>query len=129
GSLTGKFFEAIMRPGMFSTFTLRTALDQYIKAYTSILASLPLPTTYPTLGENIATLVGYTVDLHQDRDTGALEYENYWNALKRDWEGFIARCREIERSARWPLALAWDESKGLIVIERERIGCLVPDDE
>jgi nuclear pore complex protein Nup160 len=131
GSLTNKFFEAIMRPGMFSTFTLRTALDQYIDACLTLpgMSEQQLRMVLSSLGENILAVVGFTVNFLRDPTTGALQYDKYWNALKRDWEGFIARCREIERSARWPLVLSMDERKGLLVIERERIGCLVTEDQ
>lgn len=130
GSMTDKFFEAIMRPGMFSAFTLRTAVDQY----TNACLSLPGPhhprlmAAYATLGEHIAGIVGSTVTLHRDPHTGALQHANYWNALKRDWEGFIARCREVERSARWPLALGLGDKCDIIVVERERAGVLVSED-
>ncbi|KAF7331760.1 hypothetical protein MKEN_00055900 [Mycena kentingensis (nom. inval.)] len=130
GSLTAKFFEAIMRPGMFSALTLRTAIEQYSEACASLPGSLPpaLATSYATVGENIAAVVGCTVSLHRDPHTGALQHANYWSALKRDWEGFIARCRELERSARWPLVLGAKGQGDIIVVERERVGSLVAED-
>ncbi|KAJ7499350.1 nucleoporin Nup120/160-domain-containing protein [Mycena latifolia] len=105
GSLTDKFFEAIMRPGMFSALTLRTAIEQYSETCASLPGPLPpqLTTTYAT-------------------------HANYWSALKRDWEGFIARCRELERSARWPLVLGAKGHGDIIVVERERVGSLVAED-
>lgn len=131
GSLADKFFEAIMRPGVFSSYTLQTAIAQYISA----CGSLPWPTDprlsrqYATTAEAIASVVGCTVQLSKDPQTGALLYDNYWKALKRDWEGFVARCREIERSARWPLAIGIAEPKGeVIIVERERIASLVAED-
>lgn len=130
GSMTDKFFEAIMRPGMFSALTLRTAIDQYTSACLSLPGHPPsrLTATYSTLGEHIAAVVGSTVNLNRDPHTGALQHANYWNALKRDWEGFIARCREVERSARWPLALGLGDKGEIIIIERERAGALVGED-
>ncbi|TFK43307.1 nucleoporin Nup120/160-domain-containing protein [Crucibulum laeve] len=130
GSLTEKFFEAIMRPGVFSSLTLRTAIEQYTDACLSLPGSLPSPltTTYNTIGENIAAVVGCTVTLNRDPQTGALQHANYWTALKRDWEGFLARCREVERSARWPLALGLHNSDEIIVVERERVGAAVKAD-
>ncbi|KAJ4481914.1 hypothetical protein J3R30DRAFT_3656103 [Lentinula aciculospora] len=67
--------------------------DCYTDACLSLPGSPPHPltVTYASLEENIAAVVGYP-------SNGALQYDKYWNALKRDWEGFIARCREIERS-------------------------------
>ncbi|KAF9455603.1 hypothetical protein BDZ94DRAFT_1302988, partial [Collybia nuda] len=109
GSLTEKFYEAIMRPGMFSALTLRTAIDQY----TDSCLSLPGPRP-PQLS------VMY-INLNRDPKTGAFQHANYWNALKRDWEGFIARCREVERSARWPLVLGAQDQGEIIVVERERV--------
>ncbi|KAH7930039.1 hypothetical protein BV22DRAFT_1125203 [Leucogyrophana mollusca] len=131
GSLTDKFMEAIMRPGVFSALTLRTALDQYTDACLSLPGPPPpqLTSTYATVIENIASVVGCTVNLVQDPHTGALQHAQYWSALKRDWEGFVARCREVERSARWPLALAGGVNRAdVMVMERERVGILAPED-
>ncbi|KAF5357582.1 hypothetical protein D9758_007452 [Tetrapyrgos nigripes] len=130
GSLAEKFFDAIMRPGMFSTLTLRIAIEQYTDACLSLPGHPPiqLTTTYASLAENIAAVVGCTVTLNRDPQTGALQYKNYWNALKRDWEGFIARCREIERNARWPLVLGAQGEGEIIVVERERVASLVYED-
>ncbi|KAF8900015.1 nucleoporin Nup120/160-domain-containing protein [Mucidula mucida] len=96
GSLANKFFEVIMRPGMFSPLTLRLAVESYTTACLNSPGPHPpqLSAAYATIGEHIAAIVGCTTVLHPQ----------YWNALKRDWEGFIARCREIERSSRGPLA-------------------------
>lgn len=131
GSLTEKFMEAILRPGLFSPLTIRTALEQYIDACLS-LPGPPAPeltTSYATVVENIAAVVGCTVSLVRDPHTGAMQHDRYWSALKRDWEGFIARCREVERSARWPLALCVGQSgEGILVVERERINTLAKED-
>lgn len=130
GSLTEKYLAVIMKPGMFSSLTLRTAIEQYMDACLSLPGppSPQLLTTYPTICENIAAVVGCTVTLNRDPQTGTLQHANYWTALKRDWEGFIARCREVERSARWPLALGIQGFDEIIIVERERAGCLVGED-
>lgn len=131
GSLTEKFMEAILRPGVFSPLTIRTALEQYINACLSLPGpSAPeLTTSYATDVENIAAVVGCTVSLVQDPHTGAMQHDRHWSALKRDWEGFVARCREVERSARWPLALCVGRnSEGVLVVERERIDTLAKED-
>ena len=130
-SLPDTFLEAIMRPGMFSTLTLRTAIDRYTDACLSLPGPPPhqLTTAYHSLYENIAAVVGCTVTLMRDPHTGAFQHTNYQNALKRDWEGFIARCREIEQNGRWPLALSTEGQDGnVIVIERERVGTLARKD-
>ena len=130
GSMAAKFYEATMRPGVFSPLTLKIALE----AYTISCLSLPgvpppqLTTPHATLGENIAAVVGCTVRLTRDPQTGAQQHEKYWNALKRDWEGFIARCREVEMMARWPLVLGVGSVGDLIVVERERMGVRVGED-
>jgi hypothetical protein len=132
GSLTDKFMTAILRPGVFSPLTLRTAIEQYTDACLSVAGPHPPPqltSSYPTSAENIAAVVGCTVTLMQDPQTGALQHDQYWNALKRDWEGFVARCREVERSARWPLGLGKGKNRDeVIVIERERVGVIVKED-
>lgn len=131
GAMTDKFFEAVMRPGVFSAWTLHTAISQYTDACLSIpgTPAAPLLVSYATTAENIAAVVGCTVKLLRDPQTGAPQYDNYWNALKRDWEGFVARCREIERKARWPLAIGVGDLKGdVFVVERERVGSVVSED-
>ncbi|PPR02464.1 hypothetical protein CVT24_002013 [Panaeolus cyanescens] len=130
GSMSERFLQAVMRPGFFSTLTLRTALDRYIDACHSLPGSIPpqLIQTYSTLCENIAGVVGCTVTLNRDPQTGGFQHANYWTALKRDWEGFVARCREVERSARWPIALGVGPSNQIVIIERERVGSLVYED-
>lgn len=131
GSLTEKFMEVILRPGIFSPLTIRTALEQYIDACLSLPGPAPpeLTSSYASVAENIAAVVGCTVTLVQDPHTGAIQYDRYWSALKRDWEGFIARCREVERSARWPLALnKGQHNDEVIVVERERVGILARED-
>jgi nuclear pore complex protein Nup160 len=129
-SLTDTFFSAVMRPGVFSTYTLRTAIDQYTDACRSLPGPPPAPliTSYVSLGEQIAAVVGCTVTLSRDTQTGALLYDKYWISLKRDWEGFIARCRAVERSARWPLALGMGPRGEVLVVERERTGALAVED-
>jgi hypothetical protein len=130
GSMIAKFYEVTMRPGVFSPLTLKIGLE----AYTISCLSLPgvpppqLTTPYATIGENIAAVVGCTVRLTRDPQTGAQQHEKYWNALKRDWEGFIARCREVERMARWPLVLGLGSAGDLVVVERERVGIRVGED-
>jgi nuclear pore complex protein Nup160 len=130
GSLSDRFFSAVMRPGVFSTYTLRTAIDQYADACRSLPGPPPAPliTSYVSLGEQIAAVVGCTVTLSRDTQTGALLYDKYWISLKRDWEGFIARCRAVERSARWPLALGTGPRGEVLIAERERTGALAVED-
>ncbi|KAH7888083.1 nucleoporin Nup120/160-domain-containing protein [Phlebopus sp. FC_14] len=131
GSLTDKFMNAIMRPGLFSPLTIRTALEQYVDACLS-LPGPPLPeltASYPTVPENIAAVVGCTVTLVRDPHTGAAQHDRYWSALRRDWEGFVSRCREVERSARWPLALCVGENgEDVILVERERVATFAKED-
>ncbi|KAG8960780.1 hypothetical protein FRC03_006142 [Tulasnella sp. 419] len=132
GSMTEIFMGAILRPGMFSRLTLQTALQQYCDSLLqlpNIQNSCPsLTMSYPTLSERIAAVVGCTVDLAVDPSTGEQLWDSYWSALKRDWEGFIARCKDIERNARWPLSLGRGEGGCLVVLERERLGVVATDD-
>ena len=130
GSLTEIFLKNIMKPGVFSSLTLRTALDKYVEACLSLPGPPPpqLLNSYATLCEKIVAVVGCTVTLNRDPQTGGFQHANYWTALKRDWEGFVARCREVERSARWPLAIGSHGQDGVIIAERERAASLVPED-
>jgi nuclear pore complex protein Nup160 len=159
GSLTGTLMTAILKPGSFSPLTLRLALEQYTNALLSLPGDIPLAlrTSYATVAENIAAVVGCRVVLSRNPQTGAAEHDKYWQALRRDWEGFIARCRELERSARWPVAIAVVDQfqpstavtarsqngtassspdvfledsmfRDILVIERERVGVVALED-
>ena len=130
GSLTEKFLTAVLKPGVFSPLTLRTALDKYTDACLTVPGppAPQLTRSYATLHENVASVVGCTVTLNRDSQTGGYQHANYWTALKRDWEGFVARCREVERSARRPLVIAANGHNSVIVVERERVGSLVVED-
>jgi nuclear pore complex protein Nup160 len=121
--------NAILRPGGFSPYTVQTALEGYCKS----LLTMPDPPykalhePYEGIVERICGIVGCTVTKVVDPTTGAELWENHWMALKRDIEGFLARCRDMERSARWPLALARYEDQ-IVLLERERTGMLVNQD-
>ncbi|KAH6915289.1 nucleoporin Nup120/160-domain-containing protein [Coprinopsis sp. MPI-PUGE-AT-0042] len=129
GSLAEKFLENIFKPGVFSSLSLRTAIDQYTDACLSLPGPPPpqLMAAYQTLCENVAAVVGCTVVLNRDSN-GAFQYTNYSTALKRDWEGFVARCREVERSARWPLSLSILQNNQIVLMERERAASLASED-
>ena len=130
GSMAEIFLKNIMKPGVFSSLTLRTAADKYVDACLSLPGPPPpqLLNSYATLCEKIAAVVGCTVTLNRDPQTGGFQHANYWTALKRDWEGFVARCREVERSARWPLIMGSYDQDGVIIVERERVASLVAED-
>ncbi|KAG8865283.1 hypothetical protein FRB96_000173 [Tulasnella sp. 330] len=134
GSFTDVLMDAILRPGIFSKLTLETAIHQYRDSIISTISSSSSPppaliASYPTLSERIAGIVGCTVECAVDLQTGEQLWDQYWAALKRDWEGFVARCTEIERSARWPIALGVGDNGRVIILERERVGTVVVDDE
>jgi len=125
-----EIINAILRPGAFSPYTVQTALEGYCKS----LLTMPDPPykalqePYEGIVERISGIVGCTVTKVVNPITGAELWKNYWTALKRDIEGFLARCRDIERSARWPLALARYEDQ-IVLLERERTGVLVNQDD
>jgi nuclear pore complex protein Nup160 len=130
GSMTDHLLSSILRPGSFSPLTLRTAIAQYTDACLSLpgTPAIQLRSSYSTINEKIAAVVGCTVKLARDPQTGAVEHDKYAQALKRDWEGFIARCREIERSARRPLAISVVGRDDVILVERERVGTAAGED-
>lgn len=77
GSMADRLFSAIMRPGMFSAFTLSTAIQQYTDACRSLPGPMPpqLTATYASVGENIAAVVGCTIQLTRDPLTGAPQHD------------------------------------------------------
>ncbi|KIL68186.1 hypothetical protein M378DRAFT_72126 [Amanita muscaria Koide BX008] len=130
GSIAEKGLEVILRPGAFSVNTLRTAIDEYTDACLTLpgVVAPQLTVSYGSLAENIASVVGCTVKLVYDPQTGVPQYSAYWTSMKRDWEGFISRCARLERLGSRPLALGVDDQGNVIVAERERIRMLVRED-
>ncbi|PFH52564.1 hypothetical protein AMATHDRAFT_74048 [Amanita thiersii Skay4041] len=130
GSIVEKGLKVVLRPGAFSTNTLRTAIEEYTDACFSLPGSIPSPLTssYATLAENVAGVVGCTVKLIHDAQIGAPQYSSYWNSIKRDWEGFISRCSRLERLGSRPLAIGMEEQGCIIVIERDHVRTLISED-
>ncbi|KIY45981.1 hypothetical protein FISHEDRAFT_76214 [Fistulina hepatica ATCC 64428] len=129
GSMTEQFIEAIFRPGVFSMGTLSKAINDYMSTLLRQPGDIPpqLSAIYPSIKARIMNVVGCTITLQRDPHTGAYRHASYWTAYKRDWAGFIARCREIERHARWPVALGVTDEK-ILVIDRDRVGVIEPED-
>ncbi|KAG8681876.1 hypothetical protein FRC08_015344, partial [Ceratobasidium sp. 394] len=127
-TLASSILAAILRPGAFSPYTLNIATVQYIHSLVGAAPHL-LNTSYPTLAERIAAVVGSSVSLSTDPQTGVQLWDRYWSALRRDWEGFVARCQAVERAGRWPLGLARARDGSVVVLARERLGAIVQLDE
>ncbi|KAG9102343.1 hypothetical protein FRC06_002102 [Ceratobasidium sp. 370] len=127
-ALASSILAAILRPGAFSPYTLNVATVQYIHSLVGAAPHL-LNTSYPTLAERIAAVVGSSVSLSTDPRTGVQLWDRYWSALRRDWEGFVARCQAVERAGRWPLGLARARDGSVVVLARERLGTIVQLDE
>lgn len=127
-TLASSILAAILRPGAFSPYTLHMATSQYESSLVDIAPHI-LNTPYPTLAERIAAVVGSSVSLITDPRTGAQMWDRYWSALRRDWEGFVARCQAVERAGRWPLGLSRARDGSVVVLARERMGTIVTLDE
>ncbi|KAG8796796.1 hypothetical protein FRC12_000046 [Ceratobasidium sp. 428] len=127
-TLASSILSAILRPGAFSPYTLNVATAQYIHSLVGATPHL-LTASYPTLAERIAAVVGSSVSLSTDHRTGVQLWDRYWSALRRDWEGFVARCQAVERAGRWPLGLSRARDGSVVVLTRERLGALVQLDE
>jgi len=99
-----------------------------------------------------ANVFGATLLNVNDAISGGEQQREYYAALRRDWEGFLARCREIEKAGRWPVSLGLVHNRctgqnpiagasdpyankpgrntgECVVIERERMGMLVGEDQ
>lgn len=127
-TLASSILAAILRPGAFSPYTLHMAVEQYEHSLVDIAPHI-LNTPYPTLAERIAAVVGSSVSLATDPRTGTQMWDRYWSALRRDWEGFVARCQAVERAGRWPLGLSRARDGSVVVLARERMGTIVALDE
>jgi nuclear pore complex protein Nup160 len=127
-ALASSILAAVLRPGAFSPYTLSVATAQYVHSLVGAAPHL-FNASYSTLAERIAAVVGSSVSLSTDPRTGVQLWDRYWSALRRDWEGFVARCQAIERAGRWPLGLARSRDGSVVVLARERLGAIVQLDE
>lgn len=119
------FTSHLFQPRRFSLLTLHTAIAEYIASIPSKSTSHIVQTLYPTLEEKFAAVVGCTLSVEYSPQTGAPMIEAHRRALKREWLGVWARAREIDKEARWPVAMV-PSSCGSGVIVGLREGFVIP---
>ncbi|GAA5980545.1 hypothetical protein JCM10908_001686 [Rhodotorula pacifica] len=122
------FMEHVSRPGRYPPSTLDYALAEYQNLIATEVAEagafLPeqFELEYPSALERIAAIVGSTVVLEQDPDTGALLHAEYSHRQKLEWLRFLALLNESRMAALYPTCLAIDEQRGVAaVIGRDSI--------
>lgn len=103
------FIDHLFFPSRFSPTSLHQAIDSYIA---NLIATLPpssgarpasLTTSYPSLSLRIAAVVGSAVKLETSSQTGEYLYAEFGKKVLIEWLGFLARCEEAERDARWSI--------------------------
>ena len=116
------FFEHISRPGRYPASTLDFALVEYQNLVAAEVAEagaiLPeqFELEYPSPLDRAAAIVGSTVVLEQDADTGALLHDQYYHRLKLEWLRFVALLNESRAAALYPTCLAIDEQRGIAAV-------------
>lgn len=116
----------IFYPGRFSQHTLASTLAEYH-------SSLPkhkqdaqyLRDSDIAIDVKVAEIIGCSIQLQEDEESGLPRLAEYREDLKREYLGFWAGLQAQERQSRWPLLLAPSSGKllasGTIVIGREGI--------
>ena len=128
------FIDHLFYPSRFSPTSLHQAIDSYIA---NLIATLPptadahpasLSTSYPSLSLRIAAVVGSHIELETSNQTGEYLYAEFGKKVLIEWLGFLARCEEAERDARWSIGFVRSSSRGgnesLIVVQRD--GLVLP---
>lgn len=116
------FLQHIARPGRYPPSTLEFALSEYQSLVTAEVADagsfLPeqFDLDYPTPLARAAAIVGSTVVLQQDAETGAVLHEAHDHALKLEWLRFVALLNESRAAALYPTSLAIDEQRGIAAV-------------
>ncbi|GAA5878145.1 hypothetical protein JCM3774_004309 [Rhodotorula dairenensis] len=116
------FLEHISRPGRYPPSTIEYALAEYHNLVAAEVADagaiLPeqFELDYPSLLERAAAVVGSTVQLEQDADTGALLHSEYAHRQKLEWLRFVALLNESRLAALYPTCLALDEQRGVAAV-------------
>lgn len=124
----------IFYPGRFSQHTLHVTLADYHANLASTAQDAQyLQDTNISIDVKVGEVVGCSIQLEEDDDTGLPKLVEYREELKREYLGFWARLQAQERQSRWPLLLAPSNgnllSGGAIVIARESIIVPAIDDE
>lgn len=117
------FISHLFYPSRFSPSSLNSALESYTKTLVSALPAShfqppALSASYPSLAERIAAIVGCQIQLETSPQTGEYLYAEFGKKMRIEWLGFLARCEEVERSARWPIGFVRADS-GPVLVERE----------
>lgn len=123
--ISSTFIAYLFYPGRFSTLTLSTVLDEYI-AQLSKQYQVDL-VFHPNLSSRMAAIVGSHLVMRANDQTGAPEVEVYRKELRSEWLGIWARARDLDRQARWPLAVSRLD-QDLVIFSREGLSIPVPDD-
>lgn len=116
------FFEHISRPGRYPASTIDFALAEYQNLVAAEVAEagaiLPeqFELEYPSSLDRAAAIVGSTVVLEQDADTGALLHDQYYHRLKLEWLRFVALLNQSRAAALYPTCLAIDEQRGIAAV-------------
>lgn len=123
------FLQEIFRPGRYSVLTLQSALEDYVhqsKSRSHASSSDPVQAAYPTLSQKYAAVIGNHLEVEHNAQTGAAMILEYRQALRQEWLGVWARCRELDRQGRWPLSVTRQAGYN-VVLDRE--GFAVVSDE
>ncbi|KAG8758806.1 hypothetical protein FRC14_007305 [Serendipita sp. 396] len=143
-------------PGGFSPYTISEALKVYVEsARVSVKGDTrssdpnvglrnALSHQYTSLRARVGAIVGSVIKEKVSSKTGTNnrimedEEETKITTQRREWEGFLACCRAIEKSGHWPVALGIVGTRAptgqspqggeCVVIERERMGLVVNED-
>ncbi|KDN43797.1 hypothetical protein K437DRAFT_257384, partial [Tilletiaria anomala UBC 951] len=105
------FLERMFEAGRFSERALQAALAEYEGGLLRTLADVDVPlvlsadTTFATLRDHMACVVGCNCSLDTDPSVGNALTAQYLSALRREWMKILGFVEQFESAARWPLRL------------------------
>ncbi|KAG0149461.1 hypothetical protein CROQUDRAFT_39766 [Cronartium quercuum f. sp. fusiforme G11] len=125
-SVTEVFIEHLFRPGHYPPSTLEYALACYEESLVAEGGTSNREGDFETLEEKICAVVGSNVRLEISPVSGSPMMDLFHRKLRIEWLKFAAMCSESRASALWPLELAVDPDRQLLlVVGRRSITCPV----
>jgi len=114
------FLKHIFYPGRYSLFNIRRGLAEYLSsASSSSSPQLPESTESASIAQTILDIVGSSVAIPTDSQTGALQIQPFLKAYKTEWLKYVTLVEEGRREGVTPLALAsLGSGRGVLAISR-----------
>ncbi|EGG04854.1 uncharacterized protein MELLADRAFT_88522 [Melampsora larici-populina 98AG31] len=117
-SVSEVFIDHLFKPGHYSPSTLEHALATYEEQLLMERGGDMIDSTndFESLEEKICAIVGSNVSLEISSITGSPMMDVFHRKLRIEWLKFAAMCSESRASALWPIELAVDSDRQMVLV-------------